>query len=1164
MLQYKKADVWNIFKIHPVGNKSGVIRPRMHETDSILQQTSILRKEKKYKEAIALLLENQNMFAQTYMLPILYDSLSYYYLFVKDFKQAEKTAKKSLLIDSAQMCIRKNLAHALFLQGKHTAANNIYQQLLRTFYFKEQTHTQMLLNDFETLKNENIIDKMYIPEMEKIRTELLSIYETEQKWAKAKKIKYYNDSDEIINLLAPIQGRLDESLPFSAHALLHLGEAYYMDAYSSKYSTGSYLNAENCFLRAKNIIEKTKGKQNKDYISVLSKLIERTGADISVLSKLTERTGADIDIDKAIRYYMEKKDIEEIMFGGKRNVDYFLTVEKLGVLYNRKGDYQNALHIELEKMGLIKKTGTMYSKVLFNIGELYKKTGDYSNAEKYYLEAKNSWEKTGDKSTGYASLLNSLGDYYMDLGDYASAEKYCLEAKTVFEKNSYQEIPVYAGLLKSLAILYSMQNVYDKAETYLLKAANILKQQRRSNPSAYALSLGDLGNLYCTMNEYSKAETYHLEQKEILEKVADTEDSDYAVSLIGLGNLYSKSGDYARAEKFYLDATEIFKKASGKEHPDYVGSMRNLCYLYQNMKEYEKATEFEKTACEQTISLTGQNFSFLSEQQRNLYWKTQSLNFESSYSLSWFYPAAAANGLNYNNTLFTKGILLRTSNQIRNAVYNSGNRQLIQQFEDMGSLRQQIIVQQSRDSLDLEYLESLSSRADSLDKALTLASQSYRDLKSDISMTWQDVQKHLRPGDVAVEFVHFRLYDKRWTDSTLYAALVLRSGVQSPVWIPLCEQKQLQEALHTDTRDTQEQTETLYLEKGAQLYRLVWQPLEKELSKASNVYYSPSGLLHKIAFSALPAGGGGQLLSDRYSLYPVSSTREIARLKRETSVAAVRDTTAVYGGLTYDVRQSSMLAAARAVHKAGDSRFADRFRRRDAGLPDAGLRSGFSEWQYLSGTKSETEQIVTSLSDKRIPHRYYTGDSGNEESFKYLSGTHTGVIHLATHGFFLPDAENSAADETVQRSGGGRDKPFENPLLRSGLIMSGANTQWLAREYVMEDGVEDGILTADEISRLNLTETKLAVLSACETGLGDVKNSEGVFGLQRAFKLAGVESLIMSLWKVPDDATAELMTAFYNEWLAGATKQNAFKTAQQKVRAKYKSPYYWAAFVMMD
>jgi CHAT domain-containing protein len=557
----------------------------------------------------------------------------------------------------------------------------------------------------------------------------------------------------------------------------------------------------------------------------------------------------------------------------------------------------------------------------------------------------------------------------------------------------------------------------------------------------------------------------------------------------------------------------------------------------------------------------------MSEQQRNLYWKTQMNGFEAGYSLSWFYPVAAANALNYNNTLFTKGLLLRTATAVREAIYSSGNQVLIGQYEQLGSLRREINTLRQGTDFNKEYVASLESRADSLDRALTRASVKFRDLKADISMQWQDVQRQLNPEDAAVEFVHYRLL-KRGSDSTLYAALVLRKDMDAPVWIPLCEQEQLQAVLHTDSRDTQEQTETLYSEKGAQLYQLVWSALEKELPKVKNVYYSPSGLLHKIAFNALPANEDSLLLSDRYNLHPVSSTREIARLKKETSVAAVRDSVAVYGGLTYDVPRLSMVAAARPYNgqkKSSHSRYDDRFRKRDAGLPDADLRSGFSEWQYLAGTKTETEQIVGALTGKRIPHRYYTEQNGNEESFKDLSGTQTDVIHLATHGFFLPDAENNrAVDEIVRRLGGNSEKPFENPLLRSGLIMSGANLQWRAREYITEEDIEDGILTADEISRLNLTKTELVVLSACETGLGNVKNSEGVFGLQRAFKLAGVESLIMSLWEVHDKATAELMTAFYDAWLAGSAKQDAFRKAQQKVRAKYKSPYYWAAFVMLD
>ena len=193
----------------------------------------------------------------------------------------------------------------------------------------------------------------------------------------------------------------------------------------------------------------------------------------------------------------------------------------------------------------------------------------------------------------------------------------------------------------------------------------------------------------------------------------------------------------------------------------------------------------------------------------------------------------------------------------------------------------------------------------------------------------------------------------------------------------------------------------------------------------------------------------------------------------------------------------------------------------------------------------------------------YTRAKGNEESFKNLSAKKTPVIHLATHGFFWQNIEkNSEERERLERLGGGR-KAFENPLLRSGLILAGGNKAWFEKPV---EGVEDGILFADEVAKMNLVGTELVVMSACETGLGTLNNSEGVFGLQRAFKLAGAQTLIMSLWEVDDDGTAFIMEEFYRNWLAGKNKQEAFKEAQRKLRkdSRYASPYYWAAFVIMD
>jgi CHAT domain-containing protein len=462
---------------------------------------------------------------------------------------------------------------------------------------------------------------------------------------------------------------------------------------------------------------------------------------------------------------------------------------------------------------------------------------------------------------------------------------------------------------------------------------------------------------------------------------------------------------------------------------------------------------------------------------------------------------------------------------------------------------------------DRHWIETLETRADSLDKALTVSSSAYKDLKADIAMKWQDVRNVLQPGEAAIEFVHFRLFGKDgWTDTTFYCALILKKGAEAPIWIPLFEEKQLQALTKRERgrndggKEEQDFVYRLYSgQKGVDLYELIWLPLEKELEGVRTVYYSPSGMLHQIAFAALPQETNGRIrLQNKYDLYLVSSTREIKRLKKETP-GFPQGMAAVYGGLYYDVEKDAMIAEARKNATQADEKML--FAAND-------VTRGGSSWAFLPGSLTEVEQICKQLENKQIPYNFYTKTSGNEESFKALSGTPAGIIHLATHGFFLEDIEKEDNREIVQRLGGENRKVFENPLLRSGLVLSGGNRVWKG-EDVIED-IEDGILTADEVAKMNLIKTQLVIMSACETGLGEAKNSEGVFGLQRAFKLAGVETLIMSLWMVSDDATYKLMTTFYELWLSGKTKHEAFTEAQRQLREEKKQPFFWGAFVMLD
>ena len=216
-------------------------------------------------------------------------------------------------------------------------------------------------------------------------------------------------------------------------------------------------------------------------------------------------------------------------------------------------------------------------------------------------------------------------------------------------------------------------------------------------------------------------------------------------------------------------------------------------------------------------------------------------------------------------------------------------------------------------------------------------------------------------------------------------------------------------------------------------------------------------------------------------------------------------------------------------------------------------------WLSLPGTAEEIKKIDQLFQQNKISTRSFIQESASEDNLKVLSNKAPQVLHIATHGFFLPEPKKK--QNNAGPSKGNVYTLANDPLMRSGLVLAGGNYTWSGKIPV--EGVEDGIATAYEISQMNLGNTQLVVLSACETALGDVKGSEGVFGLQRGFKMAGAKKIIVSLWQVPDKETAELMTAFYTYWMKGKTINEAFYQAQADMRKKY-TAFYWAAFVLVE
>ena len=408
----------------------------------------------------------------------------------------------------------------------------------------------------------------------------------------------------------------------------------------------------------------------------------------------------------------------------------------------------------------------------------------------------------------------------------------------------------------------------------------------------------------------------------------------------------------------------------------------------------------------------------------------------------------------------------------------------------------------------------------------------YYDRHMMVSRTYSNVVNALGKGEYAIEFLRVEPVDGKAAE---YDALLLSHSSDKPLRVHLCGEDELKAALETSQSN-------LYGIESKTLFNLVWRPLLQHIPKGSFITYSPDGLLNMFALDL--ASDGKRRVAMTYSTHRVSSTREVCR----NPTPDKNHDAVLYGGLQYEMTESEMLERS--------ARFRESPRTLLRGLEDID-RSG---WAALPGSGKEVEEVAAILSSYDHPVRTLEGMDGTEESFKGLSGNSPMILHLATHGFYYDKGHKSDSwyYERLLLQG----SKF-GPLVRSGLVLAGGQRAWLGKP--VPDKVEDGILLAEEIADLDLSGTKLLTLSACETALGDV-TPEGVVGLQAAFKRAGVGTMLVSLWKVDDDATREFMTAFYRSLGETRYYQDAIQAARHQMQSssKYSNPYYWAGFVIID
>lgn len=859
--------------------------------------------------------------------------------------------------------------------------------------------------------------------------------------------------------------------------------------------------------------------------------------------------------------FIESKDTVEKLYG-KQHVRYAACCNNLAIVFRETGRYEKAESLFLEAKLIRAKifgTGNVdYAASCNDLAKLYYYIGEYEKAEPLFLEAKSVRGNTlGKYNIEYAATCSNIAELYSDIGQYEKALLLFLEAKSIIAKTLGKEHLRYAASSNMLARFYLKIGQYDKAEPiFKYSKAVVAKSVGKINQN-YAQVCKDLAILYEKMKQYDKAVILMLESKEILTKLLGKENSDYAAICNKLGNLYTLAGEYKKAELLLNEAILLNEIYLGKEHPTYATSCGDLAKLYWKLDRPSMATPLFQTQFNAEYLQIKKIFQFTSEKEKENYFKNI-VNGNNIY-YSFYYSQKNSIAPFVISSLF-RNLILSASQHFRKTINNSDSS-ILNMYQQWIEIKKQLSILVLNDEKGINYTKDLIDSSNLLEKKLIAVSASFKEQEEQIH--YQTIKNKLKADEAAIEFVEFKYYTgKAWTDSIFYIALLLKKENPEPIMLRLFEKKQLDSLLmQTGNSVVNKNVKGLYASRGVivgnnakmnhSIYELIWKPLESDLQGIKTIYFAPTGLLHRIAFAALPLNNK-EVLGDQVRLVQLNSIASI--INQQSYVIDTTDKIILYGDISYTAETGALKKAALGYQISKPV---------TRSLYDGLIRGG--NWNELPGTKIEVEAIRAIGRKNKISVSVFSRIKANEESIKALDGKNSpAILHIATHGFFFPDPKENNEDSTEneQLKSGKAFRTSNDPLFRSGLLFAGANTAWNGKNI---DGIEDGTLTAYEVSNMYLPNTKLVVLSACETGLGDIQGAEGVYGLQRAFKMAGVRSLIMSLWKVPDAETAEFMEEFYKNLLSKKSIADAFLNTQAKLKNKYReAPYKWAAWILVQ
>jgi CHAT domain-containing protein len=823
---------------------------------------------------------------------------------------------------------------------------------------------------------------------------------------------------------------------------------------------------------------------------------------------------------------------------------------------------------------------------LNNLGFLYYTLGDYARAEPLYQQALAVRKEVfGEAHFQYARSLHNYANLLYDLGEYGDAELYLKEALHIFRRTFGEEDSDYLGSLNSLGTLYLAADDRARAEPVLLDAARLRKSLLGQENADYARSLNNLAGLYSKSGDVDLAESLFVRASGVWK--ARKEYLDYARSQDNLADICSSRKDYAGAEKHILEAQRIFKRLLMDDHRDYAINLHHLAALYQATDRPAEALAVMGQAMEVEQVNVRRVFGFTGEHTMQAFLGRISYSLDGLVSLAVAEdkgegPAVAA-VLSW--TLRRKAVVLDTLCRYREAQrLVERNEGVAERVRNWRTLRQRIAdLALDPDRADRpdeaeREIRSLRTEADrqeaELNRALAeLHSEQLTDLNEvDIGA----LRARLPAGAALVELLRVRPFDFKAAGNrsrrkqARYIALVLTAAGGSPRLIDLKEaaaidgaanelRQEWDRAERTLTPKNESVLEGEFRNRSTRLYHLVFEPLKEALGTSTLVYLAPEGTLNLVPFEAL-TDETGQYLIERYRFAYVASGREVLRRPAKTRQARGA---VIFAGPNFNLGAAARAARVRELLPPGHIPEG----RLETGSPARNEAGSLTDifaprqqgrlWRPLKDAAREAGLLKSALEEGGYgPVREYVGDDALEEVLKDLHGPR--VLHLATHGFDRPYREPEPGTQRSLLDG------MEDPLLRSGVVLVGANT--LAENAPAR--AQDGWVTAEEIALLDLQGTELAVMGACETGIGDVRAGEGVFGVRRAFAYAGARTLVMSLFQVPEEETNALLRLFFRYLKLSAGKLDALHRAKVDAIGRRRAaknaahPFFWAGFVL--